>query len=127
MEKTPEKSQKKCFNCGTPVNGVFCHNCGQRVRDNLDRSLGRLLGEFFGNVFFLDNRFLLSLWYLVRYPSRMTVEFLEGKRKKFISPVTLFLFLNLIYFIVNPLTDYSLSLYDQTHSQPYSPLIEGTV
>lgn len=127
MEKRLEQSPKKCFNCGTPIKGEFCHNCGQRVRDNLDRSLGRLLGEFFGNVFFLDNRFLLSLWFLIRYPARMTVEFLEGKRKKFISPVTLFLFLNLIYFIVNPLTDYSLSLYDQTHSQPYSPLIKGMV
>jgi len=50
----------------------------------------------------------------------MTVEYLEGMRRKFISPVTLFLFLNLIYFFVNPLTDYSLSLYDQIHSQPFS-------
>ncbi len=50
----------------------------------------------------------------------MTVEFLEGKRRKFISPITLFLFFNLIYFLVNPLTDYSLSLYDQAYSQPYS-------
>lgn len=92
------------------------------MRDNSDRSLGRLIGEFLGNVFFFDNRFFISVWYLVRYPARMTVEFLDGKRKKFISPVTLFLFLNLIYFFVNPLSDYSLSLYDQTHSQPYSQL-----
>lgn len=127
MNKTAKQSPMKCFNCGTPVKGDFCHNCGQRTRDNLDRSLGRLLGEFFGNVFFLDNRFLVSLWYLVRYPSRMSVEFLEGKRKKFISPVTLFLFLNLIYFIVSPLSDYSISLDDQMYSQPYSPWVKGLV
>jgi len=120
MEKNPELSQTHCFNCGAPVTGAFCNQCGQRVRDNADRSLGRLLGEVFNNVFFFDNRFFLSLWYLVRFPSRMTVEFLEGKRKKFIPPVTLFLFFNLIYFFVNPLTDYSLSLYDQTHAQPFS-------
>ncbi|MEL6559894.1 MAG: zinc ribbon domain-containing protein, partial [Bacteroidota bacterium] len=81
MEKQTEQSPKKCFNCGTPVKGDFCHNCGQRTRDNLDRSLGRLLGEFFGNVFFLDNRFLVSLWYLVRYPSRMSVEFQEQEKR----------------------------------------------
>lgn len=109
-----------CLNCDTSVNGAFCHNCGQRVRDNSDRSLSRLVGEVLSNVFFLDNRFVLSIWYLLRFPGRMTVEFLEGKRKKFISPVTLFLFLNLIYFFVNPLSDYSLSLYDQINSQPYS-------
>lgn len=119
MEKSPDLASH-CLNCGTDVNGSYCHQCGQRVRDNSDRSLGRLIGEVLSNVFFLDNRFILSIWYLLRFPSRMTVEFLEGKRKKFISPVTLFLFLNLIYFFVNPLSDYSLSLYDQINSQPYS-------
>lgn len=121
MEKNAELSRNThCLNCGVPIKGAFCHQCGQRARDNLDRSLGRLLGEFFGNVFFLDNRFFLSLWFLIRFPGRMTIEFLDGKRKKFISPVTLYLFFNLIYFFVNPLTDYSISLYDQINSQPYS-------
>ncbi len=127
MEKSPEPSSTQCLNCGATVTGEFCHECGQRVRDNLDRSLGRLIGEFLGNIFFLDNRFILSVWYLIRYPSRMTVEFLEGKRKKFISPVTLFLFFNLVYFIVSPLSDYSISLYDQTYSQPYSGWIQEMV
>jgi hypothetical protein len=120
MEQSPTSSPTQCLNCGATVAGAYCHQCGQRTRDNSDRSIGRLLGEVLGNIFFLDNRFLLSMWYLLRYPGRMSVEFLEGKRKKFISPVTLFLFFNLIYFFVNPLSDYSLPLYDQISSQPYS-------
>lgn len=127
MKKNPGLSQSECFNCGTSIKGDYCHHCGQRARDNTDRSLSRLIGEVFGNIFFLDNRFLLSLKYFVRFPGRMTVEFLDGKRKKFISPVTLFLFFNLIYFLVNPLTDYSISFYDQVHSQPYSGLIKDWV
>ena len=107
-----------CLNCGEMINGSFCSNCGQRAVDNLDRSMKRLVGEFFGNIFFLDNRFFLSFRYLIRKPGLMTKEFLDGKRKKFISPVTLFLFVNLIYFIVNPLSDYSLSLGDQISNQP---------
>lgn len=120
MENSHLPVSSHCLNCGAVVEGSFCPQCSQSVRDNSDRSLSRLTGEVFGNIFFLDNRFLLSIWYLFRYPSRMTAEFLEGKRKKFISPVTLFLFLNLIYFFVNPLSDYSLSLHDQISSQPYS-------
>jgi hypothetical protein len=120
MEKSTALLETQCLNCGASVKATFCHQCSQRVRDNSDRSLGRLLGEFFGNIFFIDSRFFLSAWYLVRFPGRMTVEFLEGKRKKFISPITFFLFLNLIYFFVNPLSDYSLALYDQIHSQPFS-------
>ena len=118
MEKDHELNSTQCLNCSATVKGSFCHQCGQTLRDNEDRSISQLLDDFLSNVFFLDNRFLISVRYLFQFPSRMTLEFLEGKRKKFISPVTLFLFLNLIYFFVNPLTDYSIPLEDQ-NSQPY--------
>ena len=118
MEQAHELNSTQCLNCNATVKGGFCDQCGQKLRDNKDRSISTLLGDFLSNVFFLDNRFLISVWYLFRFPSRMTLEFLEGKRKKFISPVTLFLFLNLIYFFVSPLTDYSIPLEDQ-NSQPY--------
>lgn len=124
MKSGNELLQTQCLNCGASVEEGFCHHCGQPVRDNSDRAIGRLLSEFIGNIFFLDNRFLLSMRYIVLFPGRMTVEFLEGKRKKFISPITLFLFFNLIYFFVNPLSDYSLSFSDQIYSQPYSKWIK---
>ncbi|MDW3192330.1 MAG: DUF3667 domain-containing protein [Cytophagales bacterium] len=120
MEQSPTSSPTHCLNCGTPVTGEFCHQCGQRTRDNSDRSVRRLLGEVLGNIFFLDNRFFISVGYLFRFPGRMTIEFLGGKRKKFISPITLFLFLNLIYFFNKPLSDYSLPLEDQIDGQPHS-------
>ncbi|PIB23696.1 hypothetical protein BFP77_15380 [Maribacter sp. 4U21] len=127
MEEHHVIIKTKCLNSSAPSNGNFCQQCGQAVRDNTDRSIGKLLGEFFGNIFFLDNRFLLSVWYLFRYTGLMTVEFLKGKLKKFISPITLFLFFNLIYFFVNPLSDYSLSLVDQVYSQPYSDWVREWV
>ncbi len=120
MENSKDISPTHCLNCGTAVHDNYCQHCSQRVRDNTDRSLTQLLGEFLGNVFFIDNRFMISVWYLFRYPGRMTVEFLEGKRKKFISPVTLFLFVNLIYFFLTTLTDYSIVLSDQLEDQVYS-------
>ncbi len=127
-----EKNQKavqvvKCLNCGAIVKGNFCNQCGQRLRDNLDRSLGRLLGEFFSTLFLVDNRFFLSVYYLIWFPGRMTIQFLAGKRKKFISPITLFLFFNVIYFFFSPLSDYSLSLYDQAYSQPYSEWVRDWI
>ncbi|MFD0797687.1 DUF3667 domain-containing protein [Maribacter chungangensis] len=126
MENGNDKVTTECLNCNTYVAGYFCPQCGQSVRDNTDRSIGKLLGDFLDNIFFYDNRFLISLRYLFRYPSRITVEFLAGKRKKFVSPVTLFLFVNVIYFFVNPLSDYSISLEDQ-YTQPYAPLIKDWI
>jgi hypothetical protein len=126
MEQPQQVTQTQCLNCGAAITGSFCHACGQSVRDTTDRSIGKLLGDFLDNIFFFDNRFVISLRYLFWYPSRMTAEFLAGKRKKFVSPVSLFLFVNVIYFFVNPLTDYSISLEDQ-YSQPYGPLIKDWI
>ena len=115
MEKKLELRHTHCLNCGATIKGEYCHICSQRIRDNSDRSLSRLFGEFLSNTFFIDNQFFISVWYLLRFPGRMTLEFIGGKRKKFISPVTLFLFVNLIYFFASPLSDYSISLEDQIH------------
>ncbi|MFK8038342.1 MAG: DUF3667 domain-containing protein [Crocinitomicaceae bacterium] len=127
MEENTTLLKTPCLNCGASAKGNFCHECGQSMRDNSDRSISRLLGDFLSNVFFLDNRFFLSVWYLIRFPGRMTIEFLDGKRKRFISPVGLFLFINVIYFFVSPLSDYSLSLEDQFYSQPYSSWIKELI
>ncbi len=109
-----------CKNCGGTTLGKFCANCGQRTYDHTNRSIKNLLTEFFGNLFFFDNRFWLSIRYLIRYPGTMSKEYLAGKRRKFLAPISIFLFSNLAYFLVNPLTDYSLPLHDQMNSQPYS-------
>ncbi|MEP2023616.1 MAG: DUF3667 domain-containing protein [Reichenbachiella sp.] len=116
-----------CLNCGETLNGQYCTNCGQQNKDK-DRSLKHLLGDLLNNLFFVDNRFWVSYKYLLFKPGVMTYEFLEGKRRKFMSPITLFLFVNVLYFFVSPLTDYSLSLTDQmkqpTHGTLASRMVE---
>ena len=109
-----------CKNCELEISGLFCSNCGQKVKEADDRSVLSLLSQFFSNLFFLDNRIIVSAKYLLFKPGKISKEFLEGKRIKFLPPITLFLFVNVIYFLVSPSKDYSLSLYDQMNSVEYS-------
>ncbi len=111
-----------CLNCGSEFTSKFCPQCGQRDVENSDRSIIRLTIDLLNNVFFFDNRFWISIRYLLTRPGKMTVEFLEGKRRKFISPITLFLFVNVLYFFLSPLTDYSLPLADQMKYQAHSEM-----
>ncbi|MEO9870404.1 DUF3667 domain-containing protein [Ekhidna sp.] len=120
MPKEISVINEPCLNCNDIINGSYCKNCGQKAIDNVDRSMLTLMGDFFGNLFFLDNRFYISLKNLLFKPGVMTIEFLSGKRRKYLSPISLFLFVNLIYFFLTPLTDYSLPLIDQIKHQPYS-------
>ncbi|WP_422359812.1 DUF3667 domain-containing protein [Reichenbachiella sp.] len=111
----------ECLNCGASLEGNFCAQCGQRDKDS-DRSLRHLLGDLVNNLFFVDNRIWVSYKYLLCKPGIMTYEFLEGKRRKFMPPVTLFLFVNVLYFFISSLTDYSLPLVDQINQPTHGAL-----
>ncbi|MEM9328995.1 MAG: DUF3667 domain-containing protein [Bacteroidota bacterium] len=132
-QKEPEPSvapgvvRRICLNCGAQVEHSFCPACGQKYRDNGDRSIKRLFGELITNIFFFDSRLWVSLRYLFFKPGVMSREYLDGKRKKFLSPISIFLFANLLYFFATPITDYSLPLQDQMQHQVHSPLARELV
>lgn len=50
----------------------------------------------------------------------MTVRYIKGERKRFMNPVNIFLFINVLFFLTSPIKDYYLNLNDQVGSQYYS-------
>ncbi|MEO9964998.1 MAG: DUF3667 domain-containing protein [Reichenbachiella sp.] len=89
--------------------------------------MAHLFGDLINNLLFVDNRFWVSLKYLFFKPGLMTVEFLEGKRRKFMPPVTIFLFVNVFYFFTSPMTDYSLPLVDQLYQPTHKAIANRLV
>ena len=102
-----------CLNCSTPLTGKFCHVCGQKKIEDKERKLTYFIYQFFGAAFFLENNFIKNVWYLLIKPGFLAAEYVEGRRKKYMAPFSLFLLINLFYFIVVPLTDLNLSLKEQ--------------
>lgn len=99
----------RCQNCGTPAPGNYCPECGQDSRDHVV-SLRVLLGDFLGDVFTFDSRFFRSMVPLVIRPGRLTVEYIEGRRVRYIPPLRLFFFVTILFFFVlairvNPMLD----------------------
>ena len=112
-----------CKNCGQGMAGEFCPACGQkRVRDE-DRRLGHLLRQAFAVVSDLDGRFLRSLGALAFQPGRLSRDYLDGRRQRWMSPFALFLLANVLYFVLPyGVTDFNLPLRDQAGGQPHSVL-----
>ena len=110
-----------CANCGQAMAGEFCPACGQkRVRDE-DRRLGHLLRQAFAVVSDLDGRFLRSLGALAFQPGRLSRDYLDGRRMRWMSPFALFLLANVLYFVLPyGVTDFNLPLQDQAGGQPHS-------
>jgi hypothetical protein len=86
-----------CANCDTPLQGAYCHNCGQ-LAESFERSVWHLVVEGFESFFHFDGRFWRTLPDLVRRPGRLTRDYLEGKRAGQIPPLRLFLVVLLLVF-----------------------------
>ena len=94
-----ERRSPACLNCGAALDGRFCPACGQRdvppypsVRElALDA-----VTEFSG----WDGRLSATLRKLVRRPGQLTLEFLEGRRARYVSPLRLYLSTSVAYFLL---------------------------
>ncbi|WP_411894771.1 DUF3667 domain-containing protein [Winogradskyella sp. A2] len=80
-----------CKNCNTELleNDDYCRSCGGRViRNRLTiRNLFEHLSETFFNY---DNKLLRTIVDLFRKPDEVIVGYIDGVRKKYVNPVSLF-------------------------------------
>lgn len=87
-----------CENCATPLQGGFCHACGQSVHNPV-RHMGHALEEFFEAFWHLDGRVFRTLRDLM-FPGRVAVNYLAGHRARYIAPLRLFVVLSVLTFFI---------------------------
>ena len=88
-----------CLNCGARLRGQYCGTCGQRSRSRLI-SLWELISDAFGDLFELDSRLWQTLIPLLIRPGRLTYDYLQGRRARYMPPFRMYLVLSLLFFIV---------------------------
>ncbi|WGM32148.1 DUF3667 domain-containing protein [Brevundimonas sp. NIBR11] len=85
-----------CSDCGEPTTGNFCANCGQPT--HVHRSLLHLGEELLHGVMHFDGRIWRTLPLLIANPGRLTREWVQGKRTRYVSPLAIFLFIVFLMF-----------------------------
>ncbi|MBX9747176.1 MAG: DUF3667 domain-containing protein [Hyphomonadaceae bacterium] len=95
-------SNGACLNCGAPVTGRFCANCGQHAQPI--RSLRHVAGEFVHNLFHFDTKAWRTLPMVVFRPGTLTRDYVFGKRARYISPLATFLLCVFLLFFVFSVT-----------------------
>lgn len=88
-----------CLNCGSTLSGQYCGNCGQRAQTRLI-SIWQLLREAFGDLLELDSRLWRTLIPLTIRPGKLTRDYLEGRRARFMPPFRTYLVLSIVFFLV---------------------------
>lgn len=108
-EPLPDESPV-CLNCHARLRGQYCGHCGQRSRNRLI-SIWQLLQEAFGDLLELDSRLWRTLVPLLTRPGKLTRDYLEGRRARYMPPFRTYLVLSVIFFVVaffDPQKDLSL-------------------
>lgn len=88
-----------CENCGAPLTGEFCAQCGQHAID-YRRSLLRVLVDAADSFLNWDTKFLTSLGLLLTRPWKLTNDFNAGRRIRYIHPLRLYLLASIAFFLI---------------------------
>lgn len=88
-----------CLNCGTGLRGPFCYFCGQPDK-NLVRFFPVLLRELLEDTLDFDSRFLRTIKPLLFKPGKLTRDYLDGRRFRYVPPLRLYIFSSIAFFFL---------------------------
>jgi len=97
-----EPADRSCMNCGSPLLGRYCSQCGQDNRDRIG-PLRELLADVLDELFSLDGRLFRTTKHLVTRPGALTTAYLGGQRVPYLRPFRLFVVSGILILLVTSL------------------------
>jgi len=88
-----------CRNCGAPLSGPYCSQCGQRDID-YHQSIGTVFRDFLDSFLAFDGKVIQTLWLLLSRPGELTLRFLQGQQTRFLNPIRFYVSISLVFFLV---------------------------
>jgi hypothetical protein len=99
-------AEKICANCNSKIHTEyqFCPHCGQENR-NLNIPITHLFGELIEGFLHFDSKSLRTIRKLIIKPGFLTSEFIRGRRKQYVPPIRLYIFISFLFFLLLALPD----------------------
>lgn len=99
MSKHSIRANKTCQNCGRFVNENFCPHCGQENTE-VRHSFIYLVKHFVSDLLHYDNSFWSTIKLLLFSPAKLSLVYIIGKRKLYVDPIKLYIFVSFIAFFI---------------------------
>src|SRR5438309_1003805 len=97
--KTQPPPLPYCENCGAPMAGPFCAQCGQAAID-YRRSFRHIIVDVLDSFLNWDSKFFATIGWLIARPWHLTNQFLAGRRVRYVHPLRLYLLVSILFFFV---------------------------
>ncbi len=89
----------KCIACGHEHEAKFCPMCGER--NAVDRiSLSSILESSLASLINMDKGFLFNFKTLLIHPQELVLQYIKGKRKGILNPISFLIYTTTLYLIV---------------------------
>ena len=88
-----------CENCGTALQGAFCHQCGQHDFE-FHRSFGHVFLDALESFFHFDAKLFRNFIALLFQPGKLSVDFNAGQRAAQMPPFRLYIFVSFLFFFL---------------------------
>src|SRR5438874_1353348 len=86
-----------CENCGAPLAGRYCAQCGQAAID-YRRTFRHVIVDVLDSFLNWDSKFFATIGWLIARPWHLTNEFLAGRRVRYLHPLRLYLLASILFF-----------------------------
>ena len=99
MSRYPIREDKHCLNCDHIVEERYCPHCGQ---ENIlsRKTFHHLFQDFFEDLTHYDKALWKTLFMLIFKPASLTKAYMDGKRKSYLPPIRLCIFITFITFLI---------------------------
>ena len=96
---TKKQGNEYCLNCGTKLQDVFCHHCGQKDIP-ARQTLSELWTNFISSFWSYEGKFLKTTKYIVTRPGFLAMEYNQGKRESYYHPARMYVFISFVFFLL---------------------------
>ena len=112
-----------CTNCNQTFEHNYCNHCGQKKFNPNNKSIKHVATEFLELFTHFDSKVFKSVFYILVKPGEITYAYLNGKRKKYLNPIQVFLLAIIAFLVFQPKTTNiyyrSLNEYERAFQWPY--------
>lgn len=93
------RHNKTCQNCGKYVERRFCPACGQENTESR-QSFYHLFTHFASDLLHYKSSFWRTVRYLLFSPGKLSIEYMNGRRKSYANPFSLYIFISFLAFFI---------------------------